>query len=205
MKFSTEKELQCTHCGAIKDRLDLHCYYFWDKGECSDLRELAPQQAVPAIVQFCPSCRRFYHIEKEGVVIKSIGDFNWIDPVTYDAIKPSIVEYDKFEWSAAAEYNQRLRLLWAYNDFFYRENEQRIPAEDDKMIAKWNLLHLTNFFRDPIMIAELLREAEMFDECLKVANKASLNIKNNPMLEHIVTLAESQNNKPFKIMQKEHI
>lgn len=51
LRFTSEKDLQCKHCGFVKPRLDLYCYFLWEDGKWSDQRECAPNQAVPALVQ----------------------------------------------------------------------------------------------------------------------------------------------------------
>lgn len=198
-KLSTKDDLQCKHCGHVKERLDLYCYFAWDDGAWSDRRENAPKCAVPALVQYCPKCHRFYYIDAEGVHMTDVNDYNWIEPVEYEAIAPSVREYDDFDWDAAIEYNQRLRLMWAYNDKFYRGAVKVERSEFDIRVARWNLVHLTKFYDDHVMVAELLREAEMYDECLKVAADADVYGDEKILLERIVELAQKQEHKPFKI------
>ena len=198
-KLSTKDDLQCKYCGYVKERLDLYCYFAWDDGAWSDRRENAPKCAVPALVQYCPKCHRFYYIDAEGVRMTDVNDQNWIEPVEYEAIEPSVREYDDFDWDAAIEYNQRLRLMWAYNDKFYRGAVKVERSEFDIRVARWNLVHLTKFYDDHVMVAELLREAEMYDECLKVAADADVYGDEKILLERIVELAQKQDHKPFKI------
>jgi hypothetical protein len=199
LRLSTKEDLKCKHCGFVKERLDLYCYFAWNGGQWSDRRELAPTQAIPALVQYCPNCHRFYYIDAEGVYMTDVNHYNWIEPVEYEAILPSIREYDNFDWEPVIEYNQRCILLWAYNDKFYRNPSQEKPTEFDLRVAKWNLLNLTKFYEDPVMIAELLREAGMFDECLEVASEAEVSEEQNNILDKIIRLAQEQDNRPFKI------
>lgn len=42
MRMSTKDDLQCKHCGHVKERLDLYCYFAWEDGVWSDQRETAP-------------------------------------------------------------------------------------------------------------------------------------------------------------------
>ena len=199
MKFTTKNDLQCTHCGHIKSKLDLYCFFAWQDGNWSDRREWAPQAAVPALVQYCPECKRFYHIYAEAVHMTDVKDYNWIEPVDYMAVVPSAREYDDFDWSPIAEYNQRMILMWAYNDTFYRGQGAQ-PSDFDKSVARWNLLNLTGFFEDPVMIAELLREAEMYEDCLKVISEAQVDDPDAmAVMARIKGLAESGDNKPFKL------
>lgn len=198
-RLSTKEDLQCKHCGYVKKRLDLYCYFAWNDGEWSDRRETAPKCAVPALVQYCPKCHRFYYIEAEGVHMTDVNDYNWIEPVEYEAIAPSIREYDNFDWSPIIEYNQRLILMWAYNDKFYRGQVEVERSEFDIKVARWNLLNLTKFYDDPLMVAELLREAELYDDCLEVAATAEVDGNQRILLDKIVKLAQSQEYKPFKI------
>ena len=115
------------------------------------------------------------------------------------AVVPSAREYDDFDWSPIVEYNQRMILMWAYNDTFYRGQGAQ-PSDFDKSVARWNLLNLTGFFEDPVMIAELLREAEMYEDCLKFISETQVNDPDAmAMLARIKGLAEAGDNKPFKL------
>ena len=116
-----------------------------------------------------------------------------------EAILPSVREYDHFDWESVIEYNQRCLLLWAYNDKFYRNPTVEKPTEFDLRVAKWNLLNLTKFYEDPVMIAELLREAGMFDECLDVASKAKVCEEQINVLDKIIRMAQDHDNRPFMI------
>ena len=49
------------------------------------------------------------------------------------------------------------------------------------------------------MIAELLREAGMFDECLDVASKAEVSEEQINILDKIIRLAQEHDNRPFMI------
>ena len=95
MKLATEIDLQCKHCGYKKSKLDLYSYFKWDDAKWSDKRELAPDQAFPAPVQFCPNCRHFYYIDAESVIIKDVDDYNWIEPLSYDKILLSVRDFAK--------------------------------------------------------------------------------------------------------------
>jgi hypothetical protein len=81
-----------------------------------------------------------------------VNDYNWIKPVEYETIAPSVREYDDFDWDAAIEYNQRLRLMWAYNDKFYRGAVKVERSEFDIRVARWDLVHLTKFYDDHLEI-----------------------------------------------------
>lgn len=205
MKFADESCLKCKHCGFVKPRLDLYCYFKWNGGRWSDMREQAPQQAIPAIVQYCPACKRFYYIEAEGVRMTDVNDYVWIEPVEYRVILPSIREYDKFDWDPIIEYNQRLLLMWAYNDTFYRDPEGPEPTDLDKKVARWNLSRLMGFTNNPIELTEYLREAEYYDECLRLVEKAEsalgaeLSEEDKDILARIAELARQHDCKPFKI------
>ncbi len=199
MKLSTKGDLQCKHCGFTKSKLDLYCYFACD-GYWSDLRHIAPNQAVPALVQHCPKCNRYYYISAEGVEIFNTSDYNWIEPVDYDAILPSVSEYDKFDLDIIVEYNQRLRLMWAYNDKFYRESSSSEPTEYDKTIAKNNLLRLAEISKsNPYIIIECLREAQMYEESINIATEISSEGVTRDLINRVVSFAKQNDSKPFPI------
>ena len=86
LRFSGKADLKCKHCGFKKSKLDLYCFFQWDDARWSDNREVAPSQAIPGPVQFCPNCRHFYYIDAAAVLIDDVDDYNWIEPLSYEKI-----------------------------------------------------------------------------------------------------------------------
>lgn len=81
---------------------------------------------------------------------------NYIDPVDYPALKEGYKYYDQLRGNRTLEYNQRMRFLWAYNDYFYRSgDEKRMPTEEDKQNAFSNALGLQTYFH-PLIHADIL-------------------------------------------------
>ena len=89
--------------------------------------------------------------------------------------------------------------MWSYNDKFYRGPVKVERVEFDVRVARWNLINLTKFYDDHVMVAELLREAELYDECLKVAADAKVYGDKKILLDRIIGLAQQHDHKPFKI------
>lgn len=200
LRFSGKADLKCKHCGFKKSKLDLYCFFQWDDARWSDNREVAPSQAIPGPVQFCPNCRHFYYIDAASVLIDNVDDYNWIEPLSYEKILPSILDWLDFDWSPQVEFKQRLFLLWTFNDKFYRQPTEEQPSETDITVYRWNLLHLVKLCNDPIMIAEFLREASKFDMSLKVARNAEVEDDGKHIMEKIQSLAQKGDNKPFRIL-----
>jgi len=87
----------------------------------------------------------------------------------------------------------------AFNDEFRRVQNPPIPTEQDLQIFKDNMLHLMEYFPDPIDKAEMYREMGLFDECFK-----QLDLVNDEGDESILSYKESifnfakqQNVNPF--------
>ena len=203
MKLATDIDQQCRHCGLKKSKLDLYCYYKWDDARWSDKREIAPSGAFPAPVQFCPNCKRFYYIDAEDVLIDSVDEYNWIDPLSYEMILPSIRDCLNFDWSPETELRQRLLIMWTFNDKFYRSSTTEVPSERDVTVAMWNLLSLTKLLSDPVMTAEVLREAKKYVQVLKVAKNAIVEDDKKCIMDKIQKLALKGNHKPFKILDED--
>jgi hypothetical protein len=199
MKFTTDTDLQCKHCGFKKSKLDLYCFSQWDDARWSDMRELAPNQAIPAPIQFCPNCKHFYYIDAAAVFIDDVDGYNWIEPLSYEKILPSILDWLHFDWNPLIEFKQRLFLLWTFNDKFYRRPTEEQPSETDITVYRWNLLRLSQLSNNPMMIAEVFREASKFDWSLKVARKAEVEDDNKHIMEKIQSLAQNGDSKPFRI------
>lgn len=81
--------------------------------------------------------------------------------------RESYEAFSQLEKDNVLDYNHRLRMLCAYNDKFSRPRNPEAPTDDDYRIFKDNVLHLMDYFQDPIDKAELYREIGLFDECFK--------------------------------------
>lgn len=167
-----ENGTNCPHCGNKVKKLDHYCYYRWDGGEWSDLRHEAPQVMVPSLVQLCPHCGKHFAMTKEFIVINDTSKVNFVDPVDFPALLHGAFNYcmpmSEFEWSSPEiEFNQRIRFLWAYNDYFYRnDSEHPEPDEMAKLMHHHNIMELLKFIDNPLMQCDLIRQAGDFDECI---------------------------------------
>ena len=165
--YVTEGKRTCPYCGGRKEKYDLLCYYSNEGITWSDFRHLLPQVAVPSLIQKCPHCGRYYITKASAAVIKHTSDYEFIDPVSWDYFKQSYEVFSELEKDNVVDYNHRLRILCAYNDEFNRTQSPPAPTEQDIQIFRDNMLHLMEYFPDPIDKAELYREMGLFDECFK--------------------------------------
>lgn len=196
--FCDEKRI-CPYCGRHKDKFELLCYYHNENIMWSDFRHTLPQCAVPSLVQKCPYCGKYYITKESHVLIKDTADFEFIDPVSWDYFKQLYDAFTQLEKDNVVDYNHRLRMLGAYNDEFSRPQKPQAPTDEDLRIFKDNMLHLLEYFPDPIFKAELYREMGMFDECFKQleivddeGNESKRSYK-----ETISDLAKKKSVKPF--------
>jgi len=160
----------CPECGKSLDKLDHYCYYHWNDDEWSDLRHIAPDVMVPSIVQHCPHCGKYFAQGKTHVLINDVNTVNFVDPVIYPALKDGFASYDSLDWDDTQEFNQRLRFMWAYNDYFHRSNASQVgPSPEDKA----NFLHNVECLKrhvHPIYYADFLRQAGEYDRCIALLN-----------------------------------
>lgn len=166
-EYISEERRICPYCGSRKDKFELLCYYNNEGIIWSDFRHVLPQVAVPSLIQKCPHCGKYYISKGSHVLIKDTADFEFIDPVSWDYFKQSYEEFSQLDKDNVVDYNHRLRMMCAYNDEFNRSQNPPVPTEQDIMLFKDNLLHLMEYFSDPIDKAELYREMGLFDECFK--------------------------------------
>lgn len=167
METLTEEQRKCPYCGGRKDKIELLCYYNNGGIIWSDFTHMLPQVAVPSLIQKCPHCGKYFITKASHVLIKNTADYEFIDPVSWDYFKQSYDALSQLEKDKVVDYNHRLRLLCAYNDKFSRPREPKAPTNEDFRIFKDNVLHLMEYFQDPIDKAELYREIGLFDECFK--------------------------------------
>jgi len=170
------KPLICPICGKHIDKIDHYCYCHWDGGEWSDLRHEAPQAMVPALVQLCPHCGNHFALDADSVMVSDSNRINFIEPVELPAMLHGAMRYcmpmTSFKWdNPAQEYNQRLRFLWAYNDYFHR-NETEHPEADGmmEMMHSHNIHELLKFYKNPFMRCDLMRQACDFEDCISYIN-----------------------------------
>lgn len=163
----SDKNRVCPYCGGFKDKLELLCYYSNEGIMWSDYRHVLPQVAVPSLVQLCPHCGKHYIIKASHVLIKDTADFEFIDPVGWNYFSQSYEDYSKMEKDDVVDYNHRLRILGAFNDEFRRTKNPPVPTEQGLHIFKDNMLHLMEYFSDPLDRAEMYREMGLFEECFK--------------------------------------
>lgn len=198
--------LVCPECGEPIDKIDCYCYYHWDGGEYSDFRHEAPQTMVPSIMQHCPHCGKYFVLENESMTIRDTSKVNYIEPVDYPALKEGYEYYGKLRGNRTLEYNQRMRFLWAYNDYFYRSgDDNRVPTEEDKQNAFSNALGLQTYFH-PLFHADILRQAGKLDWAITQAKRVMAKMpddKNKSIGEYVVKLAEQGICAPFDF--KEYI
>lgn len=166
-EYISEERRICPYCGSRKDKFELLCYYNNEGIIWSDFRHVLPQVAVPSLIQKCPHCGKYYISKGSHVLIKDTADFEFIEPVSWDYFKQSYEEFSQLDKDNVVDYNHRLRMMCAYNDEFNRSQNPPVPTEQDVMLFKDNLLHLMEYFSDPIDKAELYREMGLFDECFK--------------------------------------
>ena len=134
----SEENRVCPYCRGYKDKLELLCYYSNENIMWSDYRHLLPQVAIKA----------------SHVLIKDTADFEFIDPVGWNYFSQSYEDYSKLEKDDVVDYNHRLRILGAFNDEFRRIQNPPVPTEQGLHIFKDNMLHLMEYFSDPLDRAE---------------------------------------------------
>lgn len=200
----TTARLVCPECGEPIDKIDCYCYNHWDGGEYSDLRHEAPQTMVPSIMQHCPHCGKYFVMKEESLIIRDASKVNYIDPVDYPALKEGCKYYDQLRGNRTLEYNQRMRFLWAYNDYFYRSGEEnRVPTEEDKQNAFSNVLGLQTYFH-PLIHADLLRQAGKLDWAITQAKRVMAKMpadEDKSIGEYVLRLAEQGICAPFNFKE----
>lgn len=204
---TTDGDITCPHCGAKQEKVDHYCYYHWDGGEWSDLRHEAPQVMVPSIIQHCPHCGNHFAMNQEFVMISDTSKVNFIEPVDFPALIHGAFKYcmpmSEFKWNnPTQEFNQRMRFLWAYNDYFYRNvSEYHEPDDMAKLMHHHNIMELLKFFESPLMKCDLLRQAGDFNECIAQIDALMTQAPEDavPMLNLLKLKAIAKDCAPFRM------
>ena len=99
--------------------------------------------------------------------VRIVGNITLSKRVGWNYFSQSYEDYSKLEKDDVVDYNHRLRILGAFNDEFRRIQNPPVPTEQGLHIFKDNMLHLMEYFSDPLDRAEMYREIGLFEECFK--------------------------------------
>ena len=204
-----DDEKKCPNCGKEIEKFDYYCGLTGEDSEWSDLRHAAPQALVPSLVQMCPHCGNLFTMNLEPISIPESHGVNFINHIEWPGLIRGAFRYcspvSEFKWdNPEQEFNQRMLFLWAYNDYFYRnESEHPEPNEMIKLMHHYNIMELLKFIENPLSQCDYLRMAGDFDKCISRVEAIMPYVvaESVPMLELVKQKAQKKDSAPFKLSE----
>lgn len=168
MNFATCQLAVCPYCGKEKEIFRLLSGNTFGSVLWSDAKEVAPMCPSASPIQKCPRCGHFYFLEK--VLLKEGDKYSeqkgWLD--FEDALKANV---ELSSLSIEQEETLTLVLVWSYNDKIRNGCDPGIEQYTHFKNILESKLMLPIFQHNVLLKAELYREIEKYDECVKILNE----------------------------------
>lgn len=185
--------VKCPHCGNDKRLMSLMSGNTFGALQWSDTYQYAPMLPRLSSVQKCPSCQEYFMLpdEEPRYVTDKDDSFSCFETgrLSYSEIKEAMAALENSGLSKDQERSLRFEFLHRFNDAFRefdkdsRDFTGDIPQDKERSEADWDL-HRDNLKKlivllqeewsvDALVLAELYREAGMFDESLALLEQYS--------------------------------
>jgi hypothetical protein len=131
-----------------------------------------------SLIQKCPKCGKYYFRTRQEAVFSDDDDWGSDSGVlTFPEMKEAFMQLSEEGFvDANEERSARMMLHHAFNDYYYRNNSDGKPVNDDdwsifKENALWIIEHVIT---DGVLKAEYYREIGMMEEALSVLQNLTL-------------------------------
>ena len=172
------KIVKCPFCGERKELLNLASGNTFGAKHWSDQKMIAPMLPRISPVQKCPKCGKYYLEYKQPY---KEGD-DWSSErgeLSYQQWKEAYAQLQSEKKITKKDLQiVRHQLIQAFNDDYYRSNNDNVPAEEEALFVtiiheyisncSWNKTNM-------LFKAELYREAGEMAQCAEVLSKISPN------------------------------
>lgn len=202
--------LTCPFCGKEKEIMSLLSGNTFDAELWSDTKSIAPMLPEISYVQKCPHCGKYYIMSRQKVKF-SKEESTDMGILTFPEMKEAFEQFSKPQQSrhrgmlhrikeffkqpyifgfkdSEEEAKVRMMLHQAYNDYYYRNNDNKTINEDDKALFHKNALWLINYTTDNVLRAELNREIGEFKTAQDILD--SVVIDNDFIAEIVMSIRE---------------
>ena len=204
----------CPHCGGEKEIMSLMSGNSIGAERWSDGKLIAPMLRKPSPVQKCPHCGNYYFMPPHEKTRKSESLFGTRGLLGYQEWKEA---YWQFCESLESPENickvnpirlnkVRLWVLQAYNDFYYRGNDEQFPSAEEFEFVRSIAIKFVEEYEDvePLMKAEIYREINEMQKCLEMLSNISyeqLNESQKRIYCEIKERMEKSDNRIFRLKQ----
>ena len=173
------KELlvSCPFCKSEKSLMQLLSTNNFGWSQWSDTKTTYMHEVFP--VQKCESCWKYYFwYDQESREWDDITLNTW--DLYYPEAKEAVEQLYSEELDEDHIYRLLISFLWAYNNWFFRENDddknKKVETEEDIKFFNKFIEKLCKIIPEENVMfkSELLREMWKFDECIELLNKVNL-------------------------------
>lgn len=202
MNPGNSRILVCPFCGKEKEIMSLISGNTFGEEIWSDNKRIAPMLPEISYVQKCPHCGKYYITERQEV--KYAKDSYTFDNglLTYPEMKEAFIQLSEEGFvNQKEETIVRMMLHHAYNDYYYRSDDNKeVSAEDKKLFRENGIWLIGNLITDSVLKAEFYREIGDFEIAHDILESVEVE---NEFLKRIVSQIQErlQNNdcRVFKI------
>ena len=170
--------LTCPYCGEKKKIMSLLSGNTFGAKLWSDNKKIAPMLPEISLIQKCPECGKYYFRTRQEAVFSDDDDWGSDSGVlTFPEMKEAFMQLSEEGFVGAnEERSARMMLHHAFNDYYYRNNSDGKPVNDDdwsifKENALWIIEHVIT---DGVLKAEYYREIGMMEEALSILQNLTL-------------------------------
>lgn len=194
--------LTCPFCGKEKEIMSLMSGNTFGSELWSDNKHIAPMLPEISYVQKCPHCGKYYIKDRQAVKYAKEGWCFEQGLLIFPEMKEAFAQLAKEGFQNKKEENTvRMMLHQAYNDYYYRNDDNRVIDEEDKKLFCENGLWLiNNLITDDVLKAEFYREIGEIEIAREILESV---VVEDDFLKHIVSSIrerlEANDCKVFKI------
>lgn len=157
--------LVCPFCGKEKEIMSLISGNTFGAELWSDNKQIAPMLPEISYVQKCPHCGKYYITGRQEVMYAKDGYSFEKGLLTYPEMKEAFVQLSEDGFvNKKEETKVRMMLHHAYNDYYYRNDDNKEINAIDKTLFYDNTIWLiNNLITDSVLKAEFYREIGEFE------------------------------------------
>lgn len=183
--------LVCPFCGKEKEIMSLVSGNTCGAELWSDNKQIAPMLPEISYVQRCPHCGKYYITGRQEVKYAKDGYSFEKGLLSYPEMKEAFVQLSEERFlNKKEESNVRMMLHHAYNDFYYRSDDNKEILPEDKNLFRENGIWLIdNLITDSVLKAEFYREVGEFEIAHNILESCEVE---DDFLRRIVSLIQNK-------------
>ena len=165
MLLDNSQILTCPYCGTEKEVLSLLSGNTIDAEIWSDNKCIYPMLPEVSLIQKCPNCGKYYNMTKQEERHSDSSSTFECGTLSFPEMKEAFYQLSADGFADNKEESTiRLMLHHAYNDYYFRSDDNKPIPEDDKSLFRANGLWLIeNVIKDVVLKAEYHRELGDFE------------------------------------------